>query len=67
MESVTIYVENKEQVSLLTNFLKHLDFVIQPTSEKQKDKSYDFFKSAGLWENRTITQENLREKAWKRS
>ncbi len=68
MESLTIYVKNKEQVDLLYQFLQHLDFVVLPSDTKHivKNKEYDFFKSAGLWENREITQNDLRTRAWKK-
>lgn len=46
MESLTIYVKNKEQVDLLYQFLQHLDFVVLPSDTKHivKNKEYDFFK-----------------------
>jgi len=68
MESLTIYVKNREQIDFLYQFLQHLDFVVMPSNTKQivKTKEYDFFKSAGLWKNREITQNELRAKAWKR-
>ena len=53
MESLTIYVKNREQIDFLYQFLQHLDFVVMPSTTKQivKTKEYDFFKSAGLWKN----------------
>jgi len=68
MESLTIYIKQKEQVDFLYQFLQHLDFVVMPSTTKQivKTKEYDFFKSAGLWKNREITQDDLRARAWKR-
>ena len=70
MESLTIYIKNKEQFEFLYQFLQHLDFVIMPTSNSKKKitqpKEYSIFNSAGIWENRNITQEQLRAKAWKR-
>jgi hypothetical protein len=67
MESLTIYVKKKEQIEYLYQFLQHLDFVVLPASPSQVDgnEEYNFFKSAGLWENRDITQDDLRTKAWK--
>ena len=68
MESLTIYAKNTEQIDFLYKFLQHLDFVVMP-SKKQiaKNKEYDFFKSAGIWENRNISQSDLRAKAWKKA
>lgn len=68
MESITIYVKDKEQIGFLNQLLQHLDFVVMPAGSKHnaKNKAYNFFKSAGLWENRNITQDDIRAKAWKR-
>jgi len=68
MESITIYVKDKKQIDFLYQLLQHIDFVVMPAASKKntKNKEYDFFKSAGLWANRIITQDDLRAKAWKR-
>ena len=70
MESLTIYIKNKEQFEFLYQFLQHLDFVIMPASNSKekitKPKKYSIFNSAGIWGNRNITQEDLRAKAWKK-
>ncbi len=41
---------------------KVLEFVEQLKSESQEEK--DFFSLAGLWENRNITIESIRQQAW---
>jgi hypothetical protein len=70
MESLTIYVKNSEQIDFLYQFLQHLDFVVMPVNKakrvKAKPKEYSIFSSAGIWANRSITQEELRAKAWKK-
>jgi len=68
MESLTIYVKNKEQIDFLYQFFQHLDFVVMPSTTRKivKTKESDFFKSAGLWKNREITQDDLRANVWKR-
>jgi hypothetical protein len=69
MESVQLYVSNKEQVDLLYKLLSHLDFVKFSSNKKKskiKSSNHTIFDSVGLWENREITQETLRAKAWKR-
>ncbi|MEM9273759.1 MAG: DUF2281 domain-containing protein [Cyanobacteria bacterium P01_F01_bin.143] len=33
--------------------------------EKKEEESEDFFAIAGIWENRKITAETLRQQAWK--
>ncbi len=71
MESLTIYIKNKEQVYLLNQLLQHLDFVVMPLEVKKKNTTkhneHSIFSSAGIWANRDITQEDLRTKAWKRN
>ena len=68
MESLTIYVKDKKQIDLLSQFLQHLDFVVMPIQKTKKviskDKEYSIFNSAGIWANRSISQEELRAKAW---
>jgi len=70
MESVTILVQNKSQAELLYSILKHIDFVKFPESTikriKKDDVDYSIFNMAGIWSGRTITQSELRAKAWKR-
>jgi len=71
MESITIFIKNKKKFEFLYQFLQHLDFVIVPPlvsrRKSNKSKEYSIFNSAGIWEGRDITQENLRAKAWKRA
>ena len=69
MESITIYVKDKKQIGFLNQLLQHLDFVVMPAGYKQvaKNKEYNFFKSAGLWKDRNITQDDLRAGAWKKA
>lgn len=48
--------------------LSQLDFVVLPDVEqKELESDYDFFASAGLWENRDVDAESLRRSAWKRN
>lgn len=68
MERLTIYTENKEQLGFLYQILQHLDFVTLPNViTETKRKKYDFFKSAGIWKDREITQQDLRARAWKKT
>ena len=46
--------------------INQFDFIeIQP-SKKRKAEVYNFFDSAGLWKDRSITSDQLRQQAWKR-
>jgi hypothetical protein len=72
MEKIYIQVKNPEKADLLVQFLKALDFVesvsradIPVTESSQStDLSAEFFALAGLWADRKITLETLRQKAW---
>ena len=69
MEQITIRVLNKEKAKLLFDLLRSLDFVetVETTDELQSEKSDDdFFALAGIWADRDITQESLRQQAWPR-
>ncbi len=68
MESITVYVKDKEKIELLNRFLRHLDFVVMPdiaNKQVSNAKEYDSFKSSGLWENRNVSTEDLRARAWR--
>ncbi len=72
MDTITLKIKNKRKMNHLLTFLKDLDFVevLQDTSnvkqsEKVADKG-DFFALAGIWEDRDITADELRAKAWPR-
>jgi len=69
METLTIKVKNKEYLKFLYKILKSFDFVELPEIEKTSAHkvTHDFFSSAGLWKDRNISQESLRDKAWKKS
>ena len=66
---VTLDIKNESLKENFLNFIKTLDY-IEIKNEKelqtpinQKDKFKDF---SGLWEDREITIERIREKSWKR-
>ena len=70
MESLTIFVKNKEQIELLYEFLQHLDFVTIPPlihkGEREEESTFSIFQTAGIWSGREIEQTELRNSAWKR-
>jgi len=70
METLTIKVKNKERLMFLYEMLRYYDFLELPElkeQDKEEDTEHNFFQSAGMWKNRNITQETLRNKAWKKS
>jgi hypothetical protein len=69
MEQITIRVQNKEKAQLLSDLLRSLDFVVtvETSDDLRAEKGDDdFFALAGLWADRDITQESLRQQAWPR-
>lgn len=66
---LTIKIDDRKNFRILLNFLKSLNIssITQELSETKKSrfKSLKEFRSlAGLWEDRNITLEQIREKAW---
>ena len=68
METLIIKVKNKERLMFLYEMLSYYDFIELPKLKNKVDKKtkHDFFESAGMWKDRDITQETLRNKAWKK-
>ncbi len=61
---VILEVEDNKEGRALINFLKQLPFVRIKKYQKSK-KEHKFEKIFGIWKDRNITKENLREKAWR--
>lgn len=71
MDTITLKIKNKKKLNHLLAFLKDLDFVevLQNVPVEQNEKEVnkeDFFSLAGIWEDRDITADELRAKAWPR-
>lgn len=75
MQQIVVEVEDAAKAEMLLELLKALDFVnVVKASEKAHLQSKttplgetsDFFSLAGLWENREISLESIRQKAWPR-
>ena len=69
METVTLKIKNKSKFQHFLTFIKDLDYVEvlkkEPVKKKKKTaEENDFFALAGMWENRDISAEDLRSKAW---
>ena len=66
-ETIILRVNDRRGLQFLYSLLEKLEFIELAESEKEiVDSSHDFFKSAGLWRDRNINQEIIRNKAWKR-
>jgi hypothetical protein len=70
MEQITIQVKNKHKAQALINFLKALDFIEEVSATKSvlqprsKGNEHEFFALAGLWADRNVTLDSIRQKAW---
>ena len=74
MHRTQIYFEENffEEIKKQANFLNislsaYIRDVLQKelNNKKQEPKNIDFSNFEGMWKDRAITQESLREKAWK--
>ncbi len=67
MEKIILTIKDNKRKNFFLELLKQFDYIeVQKTVDK-KNREYDLFASAGLWKNRKITTDQLREQAWKRS
>ncbi|MCG8385103.1 MAG: hypothetical protein MJA30_06145 [Cytophagales bacterium] len=66
MQKITVTVKDDSKVNFFMELIQQFDFIeVQPAKEKRRD-TYNFFDSAGLWKDRDITGDQLRQQAWKR-
>ncbi len=75
MQQIVIEVEDTTKADMLLELLKALNFVnVIKASEKEQpqanttmsQETSGFFSLAGLWENREVSLESIRQKAWPR-
>ncbi len=64
---VVLEVEDSKKGYALINFLKNLSFVkIEDTfKRKRKKNKFKIEEVFGIWKDRDLTKEKLREKAWR--
>ena len=69
MEQLIIKVADKEKAQMLLAIISALDFVnsveVVEDNTNIADNQQDFFALAGMWENRDITTESIRQQAWR--
>ena len=69
MSVVVLNIKNELKGKFLLDFLKQIEFVeIEEEQSNIEDKSSDkesFRDLFGIWKNRDITIETIRQKAWK--
>lgn len=76
METIKITVKSKEHARLLAELARELNFVTsveafkdETSTEIPKGKfssQEDFLSMCGLWKDRDISAEKIREKAWRK-
>ena len=71
MEEIIIRVKDKDKAKALYELLRALDFVDsiakdsrEESADNQSQEDDAFFSLAGIWSDRDISQESLRQKAW---
>lgn len=69
MEEITIQIKGKTKTRALLNFLKTLDFIENISSaelsiddDADAGKDEEFLSLAGMWENREVTIDSIRQK-----
>jgi len=69
MKQQIVRIRDQENPETLSKILTALDFVdsveIIEDQTTLSDHEQDFFALAGLWEDRNITPESIREAAWR--
>ena len=75
MEQIIIQVRDKETAVTLKKLLSTLDYIesihsesepAEPSEDSSDIQSDDFFATAGMWQDRDVTLDSLRQKAWPR-
>ncbi len=65
---ITLDIKNESKKESFLNFLSTLDYIeikSQKEEKKPNSKKDKFDELAGLWENKNIDIQTIREKAWK--
>lgn len=65
---ITLDIKNESKKESFLNFLSTLDYIEIKSQEEEKQpnsKKDKFNEFAGLWENKNIDLQTMREKAWK--
>ena len=66
MQKITLTVKDESKINFFLELIKQFDFIEVQRSAKRKTDDYNFFASAGLWKDRNMDSNQLREQAWKR-
>ncbi|MBC5794652.1 MAG: hypothetical protein ACKO9I_08745 [Sphaerospermopsis kisseleviana] len=69
MQQLIIQVADKEKAEMLLKIISALDFVksveVVEDNNNIADSEQEFFDLAGIWENRDISTQSIRQEAWR--
>lgn len=70
MKELIVKVKDQNKVEMLIQMLSALNFVdsvnVLPTkTTARSDSSEDFFEMAGIWKDRDISIDSIRQQAWR--
>jgi hypothetical protein len=70
MGTITVKIKNRKKLQNFLDIINELDYVEvlpEKSNRSNKKEKGDFFSVAGMWENRDISLQIIREKAWRRN
>ncbi len=67
MSRISLTIKDESKLEFIRELISQFDFVEITEAKKKQTKKNSFFDSAGIWENRDISVESIRELAWKRN
>jgi hypothetical protein len=70
MEELIVKVKDKDKAQMLLQMLSALDFVdsvkvLSAQTTTQSNEEEEFFDIAGIWQDRDITIDSVRQQAWR--
>ena len=64
MEEIVLKIKDKSKLKFFKQLLEQLDFVELKKQKTVKHSNHSFFDSAGIWEERDMNPQELRNEAW---
>lgn len=68
MGTIKVKIKDRKKLRQFLDLLNDLDYVevLTENSSRKESKEGDLFSIAGMWENRDISLQEIRDKAWRR-
>lgn len=69
MGTIKVKIKDRQKLQHFLDLIKELDYaeVLTEKSNRRTKKEGDLFSLVGMWENRDISLQEIREKAWRRN